>query len=86
VPDSIDAAADSGELHHALQAGPLEVGSVYGELTAVASGRLAGRTAGDELTVAALTGLGIQDAAMAALTARLAAEHGAGQDVPLGDW
>ncbi len=86
VPDSIDAAAASGELHHALQAGLLEVGSVYGELTAVASGRLAGRTAGDELTVADLTGLGIQDAAVAALAARLAGEHGAGRDVPLGDW
>ena len=86
VPDSIDAAADSGELHHALQAGLLEVGSVYGELTAVASGRLAGRTNGDELTVADLTGLGIQDAAVAALAARLAGEHGAGRDVPLGEW
>ena len=86
VPDSIDAAAASGELHHALEAGLLEVGSVYGELTAVASGRLAGRTADDELTVADLTGLGIQDAAVAALAARLAGEHGAGRDVPLGDW
>jgi len=86
VPDSIDAAADSGELHHALEAGPLEAGSVYGELTAVASGRLAGRTADDELTVADLTGLGIQDAAVAVLATRLADEHGAGRDVPLGDW
>jgi ornithine cyclodeaminase len=84
VPDSIDAAADSGELHHALEAGLLELGSVYGELTAVASGRLAGRTADDELTVADLTGLGIQDAAVAALAARLADERGAGRDVPLG--
>jgi ornithine cyclodeaminase len=85
VPDSIDAAADSGELHHALEAGLLDVRSVYGELTAVASGRLAGRTADDELTVADLTGLGIQDAAVAALAARLADKHGAGRDVPLGD-
>src|SRR5215510_820128 len=85
VPDSIDAAAASGELHHALQAGLMDVGSVYGELTAVASGRLAGRTADNELTVADLTGLGIQDAAVAALAARGAGEHGAGRDVPLGD-
>jgi ornithine cyclodeaminase/alanine dehydrogenase-like protein (mu-crystallin family) len=82
VPDSIDAAAASGELRHVLDAGLLEMGSVYGELTAVASGRLAGRAAGnDELTAADLTGLGIQDAAVAAL----AAEHGAGRDVPLGE-
>jgi len=45
-----------------------------------------GRTADDELTVADLTGLGIQDAAVTALAARLAGEHGAGRDVPLGDW
>jgi Ornithine cyclodeaminase/mu-crystallin family len=86
VPDSIDAAADSAELRHSLEARLLEAGSVYGELTAVASGRLAGRTADDELTVADLTGLGIQDAAVAALAARRAGEHGAGRDVPLGDW
>jgi ornithine cyclodeaminase len=83
VPDSIDAAAESGELHHALEAGLLEVGSVYGELTAVASGRLAGRTADDELTVADLTGLGVEDAAVATLTARLAVEYGVGRSVAL---
>lgn len=32
------------------------------------------------------TGLGIQDAAAAALAARLTDEHGAGRDVPPGDW
>src|SRR5260370_1751475 len=66
VPDSTDAAAASGELHHALKAGIFDVRSVHDELTAVASGRLAGRTADDELTVADLTGLGIPDAAGAA--------------------
>jgi ornithine cyclodeaminase/alanine dehydrogenase-like protein (mu-crystallin family) len=44
------------------------------------------KTADDEVTVADLTGLGIQNAAMAALAARLADEHGGGRDVPLGDW
>jgi ornithine cyclodeaminase len=85
VPDSIEAAAASGELHHAIEAGVFDRGSVYGELGAVASGRLAGRTAEDELTVADLTGLGIQDAAVAALAARLASEHRAGRDVVLGE-
>jgi ornithine cyclodeaminase len=84
VPDSIEAAAESGELHHAIEAGVFAAGSVYGELTAVASGRLPGRTSAEELTVADLTGLGIQDAAVAALAARLAGEQDAGRDVPLG--
>jgi ornithine cyclodeaminase/alanine dehydrogenase-like protein (mu-crystallin family) len=75
VPDSIDAAVNSAELRHTLEARLLEAGSVYGEPTAVAAGR-----------VADLTGLGIQDAAVAALAARRASEHGASRVVPLGDW
>lgn len=85
VPDSIAAAAACGELHHAIEAGVFGPGRVYGELGALASGRLPGRAGEDELTVADLTGLGVQDAAIAALAARLAAEHGAGRDLPLGD-
>jgi ornithine cyclodeaminase len=85
VPDSVDAAALSGELHHAIEAGVFNAGAVYGELGAVASGRLAGREHQDELTVADLTGLGVQDAAIAALAGRRAAEHGAGRDLPLGE-
>jgi len=76
----ITATSSTGPL---IEAGWLARGA---HVTAVASGRLAGRTADDELTVADLTGLGIQDAAVAALAARLAAHHGAGRDVPLGDW
>jgi ornithine cyclodeaminase len=85
VPDSVQTALASGELHHAVTAGVFDVGAVYGELGAIASGRLPGRTTDDELTVADLTGLGIQDAAIAALVARLAEQHGAGQDIPLGE-
>jgi ornithine cyclodeaminase len=85
VPDSIQAAAACGELHHAIKAGVFDAGSVHGELGAVASGRLPGRTGDEELTVADLTGLGIQDAAIAALVTRLAERHGAGRDLPLGE-
>jgi ornithine cyclodeaminase len=86
VPDSTAAAAAAGELRHAIAAGALAAGAVYGELPALAAGRLAGRTDDGELTVADLTGLGIQDAALAALAVRLAGEQGAGRDVPLGEW
>jgi ornithine cyclodeaminase len=84
VPDSIQAAAACGELHHAMEAGVFSADSVHGELGALASGRLPGRTGEGELTVADLTGLGIQDAAIAALVTRLAEQHGADQDLPLG--
>jgi ornithine cyclodeaminase len=63
----------------------LGTGSVYGELGALASGRLPGRTSEEELTVADLTGLGIQDAAVAALVTRLAEQREAGRDLPLGE-
>ncbi|HEY7429991.1 MAG TPA: hypothetical protein VH641_04575 [Streptosporangiaceae bacterium] len=85
VPDSTDAAAAAGELHHAIEAGRLAPGQVYAELGALASGRVPGRASEAELTVADLTGLGVQDAAIAALAARLAQEHGAGRNLPLGD-
>jgi ornithine cyclodeaminase len=83
VPDSIEAARTSGELHHAVEAGVFDVGSVYGELGALASGRLPGRARKDELTVVDLTGLGIQDAAVAAFVAERAEELAAGEDIPL---
>jgi ornithine cyclodeaminase len=85
VPDSIRTALASGELHHAVNAGVFSADAVHGELGAIASGRLPGRTDDDELTVADLTGLGVQDAAIAALVARLAEQRGAGQDVSLGE-
>ncbi|MBV9094971.1 MAG: hypothetical protein JO132_14045 [Streptosporangiaceae bacterium] len=86
VPDSILAATACGELHHALDAGVFDTAAVYGELPALASGRLPGRTSGEEITVADLTGLGVQDAAAAALATRLAEEQNVGRDLPLGDW
>jgi ornithine cyclodeaminase len=85
VPDSIQAAAASGELHHAIAADLLGPASVYGELGALASGQLPGRTGEDELTVADLTGLGVQDAAVAALVTRLAEDQDAGRYLPLGE-
>jgi ornithine cyclodeaminase len=83
VPDSMEAAAECGELHHAIEAKVIGPGSVYGELGALASGRLPGRSSGDEITVAELTGLGVQDAA---LVTRLAEQQGVGRHLPLGDW
>jgi len=54
-------------------------------LITLAVGRLPGRAAEDELTVADLTGLGVQDAAIAGLLTERAGQSGAGQDLPLED-
>ncbi|MGH7568319.1 MAG: ornithine cyclodeaminase family protein [Gemmatimonadales bacterium] len=54
-----------GNLRHAVQAGLLTPDRVYAELGDLAAGRLAGREAAGEITVADLTGVGVQDAAIA---------------------
>jgi len=66
VADRTFQTARYGNLHHAIAAGVLTAERVYGELGDLASGRLAGRQDPDEITVADLTGVGVQDAAIAA--------------------
>ncbi|HEX9704163.1 MAG TPA: hypothetical protein VGA20_02815 [Gemmatimonadales bacterium] len=54
-----------GNLHHAIRAGIVTADKVTGELGALVAGSLAGRESADEITVADLTGVGVQDAAIA---------------------
>jgi ornithine cyclodeaminase/alanine dehydrogenase-like protein (mu-crystallin family) len=54
-----------GNLHHALEAKAITRQQVYGELGDLAAGRLPGRERAGEITVADLTGVGVQDAAVA---------------------
>jgi ornithine cyclodeaminase/alanine dehydrogenase-like protein (mu-crystallin family) len=65
-------AARSGELHHAIEGGVRreEDTVTLGELL---EGVVEGRAADDDLTVADLTGVGVQDAAIAAMVLRQAA-------------
>ncbi|MGH7606317.1 MAG: ornithine cyclodeaminase family protein, partial [Gemmatimonadales bacterium] len=66
IADSRRQTARYGNLHHAIAAGVLGPDRVYGELGDLAAGRLAGREDPGEITVADLTGVGVQDAAIAA--------------------
>jgi ectoine utilization protein EutC len=78
VCDSRAQCARQGELHHALAAYPdLEV-TELGEITA---GRAPGRRSDDEITVADLTGTGVQDTAIALLAYRKAAAAGLGTTI-----
>ena len=54
-----------GNLHHAMAAGIVTRDKVYAELGDLAAGRLPGRETAGEITVADLTGVGVQDAAIA---------------------
>ncbi|MDH5589247.1 MAG: ornithine cyclodeaminase family protein [Gemmatimonadota bacterium] len=54
-----------GELHHAVAAGAMEAADVYGELGPIVAGDLPGRESAHEIIVCDLTGVGVQDAAIA---------------------
>jgi ectoine utilization protein EutC len=68
--DSIAQCEKLGEVHHALAAGAIARDRITGELGEIILGRRAGRESDAEITVADLTGLGVQDAAAAALVYR----------------
>jgi ornithine cyclodeaminase/alanine dehydrogenase-like protein (mu-crystallin family) len=65
VADRVSQTERYGNLHHAIAAGAVTRERVYGELGDLAAGRLAGRETASEVTVADLTGVGVQDAAIA---------------------
>ena len=65
VVDRRSQAAATGELHHALAAGLVDHSRVHAELGEVVAGIRPGRERDDEITIADLTGLGVQDAAVA---------------------
>jgi len=65
VADRVAQTLRYGNLHHAALAGTFTAEQMYGELGDLAAGRLAGREHDDEITIADLTGVGVQDAAIA---------------------
>jgi ornithine cyclodeaminase len=78
VADRLDQCLRLGEIHHAVAAGLLTPERVHAELGELAAGLKPGRTSDDQLTVADLTGVGVQDAAVAdhVVTAALARDVG----------
>jgi ornithine cyclodeaminase len=79
VADHLDQCIRLGEIHHAIEAGVLRPADVYAELGEIAAGRKPGRTSDGEITVADLTGVGVQDAALAEFVVLAAARQGAGR-------
>ncbi len=73
---------ERGEFLHALQAGTIDAAADVTELGELTSGRRQGRQRPDEITVCALTGVGVQDAAIATLCYERALAAGAGLRVP----
>jgi ectoine utilization protein EutC len=79
VADRLDQCLRLGEIHHAVAAGVLRAEEIHGELGELAAGLKRGRVSDDEITVADLTGVGIQDAAVADRVVASAFEKEIGQ-------
>lgn len=78
IADSLKQTRILGELHHAIKAGLVGPDAAYGELGAVIAGSAKGRTSSSQITLADLTGTGVQDTAIATLARERAAHANAG--------
>ena len=67
VADSLRQTRRLGELHHAVAAGLVPEERQFAELGAVVAGTMPGRSSASDITLADLTGTGVQDTAIATL-------------------
>jgi ornithine cyclodeaminase len=67
VADRLTQTRRLGELHHAIAAGLISSDAVFPELGEIVAGLAPGRRSADDLTIADLTGTGVQDTAIATL-------------------
>jgi ornithine cyclodeaminase/alanine dehydrogenase-like protein (mu-crystallin family) len=83
VVDSLEQAAEIGDLHHALAAGVVTTDHVHATLGEILSGAKPGRGGPDAITLFDSTGLGLQDVAAAAAIYRRALARSAGKRLSL---
>ncbi|MBX5010163.1 ectoine utilization protein EutC [Rhizobium lentis] len=67
VADSLKQTRRLGELHHAIDASLVSADADFAELGRIVARQIPGRTSNDQITIADLTGTGIQDTAIATL-------------------
>ncbi len=80
VADRLAQCVVIGEIHHAVDAGRLRADACV-ELGAVVVGEAPGRETDEQITIADLTGVGVQDAAIASATLKAAREKGFGSTI-----
>jgi len=78
VPDRLSQCAGLGELHHAIEKGLFPQDASMPELGDVIATGQGGRTSSDDITIADLTGTGLQDTAIATLARQRCDERGVG--------
>jgi ornithine cyclodeaminase len=83
VVDSRAQALRSGDTQGAVAAGVIAADDIHAELGEIAAGMRPGRESDDEITLADLTGLGAQDAAMANLVTERAVAAGLGRTIEI---
>ena len=81
--DLLDQCAEVGEFHHGIARGLVVRGDFRGELGALITGKAAGRTRADEITIYDSTGTALQDVAAAVAVYRKAKAAGLGIEVDL---
>jgi ornithine cyclodeaminase len=72
VPDRLSQTRSLGELRTAVAAGVIAADTQFAELGAIAVGNAMGRPSNDAITLADLTGTGVQDTAIATLALKRA--------------
>lgn len=80
VPDRLSQTRALGELRSAIAAGVVEADADFAELGMIVAGKAQGRASVDAITIADLTGTGIQDTAIATFASRRALASSAGTD------
>ncbi len=80
IPDRQAQTALQGELHNAIDAGLISPDETFTELGDIVAGKAQGRTSGKQITIVDLTGMGIQDTAIANFAYDRAQVAGAGSD------
>ena len=83
VVDSLEQAAEIGDLHHALAAGAIRHEHVHATLGEILCGQRGGRSDPESITLFDSTGMGLQDVAAAARIYRRALQAGAGRRLSL---
>ncbi len=78
VPDKRSQTEKLGELRAAIAAGTVSSEADFPELGDIVSGKHPGRQSGDDITIADLTGTGLQDTAIATMAFQSCAKLGAG--------
>ncbi|TCK28051.1 ornithine cyclodeaminase [Ancylobacter aquaticus] len=81
IADRLSQTRRLGELHHAIRAGLVAEDATFAELGEVIAGTAPGRTRADAITLADLTGTGVQDTAIANLAFARARSAKAGRPI-----